>query len=255
MSQHGTTEVADGVMPSVASAIPFPGWEHRKAVQEAESAILDTLVKDDFQGPYWEMASNSLADYGWRTLVKWIGTGQIFDECLAIGRGLPPNDAARIVLFHDWDTRFELASDTVLAALPKFRERLASGSWDPEQASLATYFVGALILEFPNIYRRWERGRDLLEKEAPLDVMLDAPSADRGPAARAAARDEAERILWTMPPDLRKIVQLRADGYPLAEAARIIGKSPKAIEHRMARWRTRYAKRRSSEQPRQVARG
>ncbi|KMS80353.1 hypothetical protein ACH49_08380 [Streptomyces leeuwenhoekii] len=234
--------------------MPDPGQEHRKAVREAESAILDILARDEFQGPRWERTTSSLAEYGWLTLVKWLGTGQIFDRCLAIGRRLPHNEAARIVLLHDWDTRFELASDTVLAALPKFRERLASGQWDPEQASLTTYFVGALILEFPNIYRRWERGRVLAEKEAPLDVMFDAPSAERGPAAHAAAHDEIQRILWTMPPDIRKIVQLRADGYTLAEAAKILGTTTKAIEHRMARWRTRYTKRRTAEQSPQADR-
>ncbi len=251
MDQHSITGVADDASSSATPA--FPGQEHRKAIEEAESAILDILARDEFQGPRWERTTNSLAEYGWLTLVKWLGSGEIFGRCLAIGRSMPHNEAARIVLRHDWDTRLELATDTVLAAMPKFRERLASGQWDPGQASLTTYFVGALILEFPNIYRRWERGRALGEKETPLDVMFDAPSAERGPAARAAAHDEIERILWTMPPDIRKIVLLRADGYTLSEAAMILGMTTKAVEHRMARWRTRYAKRRTAEQPPQPA--
>jgi hypothetical protein len=56
-------------------------------------------------------------------------------------------------------------------ALPKFRERLADGRRQSTRSRLSTYFVGALVLDFPNIYRsglaRWSRSA----AEAPLDLL------------------------------------------------------------------------------------
>ncbi|WP_329234507.1 hypothetical protein [Streptomyces canus] len=99
------------------------------------------------------------------------------------GRAPAVTPAAMEVLRSDPDLRFERAIDTVLVALPKFRERLADGRWQSTRSRLSTYFVGALVLDFPNIYRSWLARRSRSAAEEPLDLLgaFDIESPQRGP--------------------------------------------------------------------------
>ncbi|MGW0819987.1 sigma factor-like helix-turn-helix DNA-binding protein [Streptomyces sp. NPDC002845] len=240
MRQRGiTSEVAEGTNVSSATS----GTPETVSRAAADAALVRALAADGFRGPRWDEFTSRLMEYGWRVLSSWIFSGAIFYECAKRGRALKVTPDVLEVLRSDLDLRSELAIDTVLAALPKFRDRLANGDWQPERSQLTTYFTGALILDFPNIYRSWDARRSRSFSEEPLDLSgtFDVESRQRGPAAIAEDRDEVRRIVGTLPTDVRKMLAMRAAGYTNQAIAGQLGITEKAVEGRLNRLRRRYA--------------
>ncbi|MEU3344234.1 sigma factor-like helix-turn-helix DNA-binding protein [Streptomyces sp. NPDC006700] len=235
-------EAVDGITPSAASASPEA--DGRRA---ADEALVIVLTADGFAGPRWEKFNRDLMDYGWRVLNGWIATGKIFHECSRQGRGLEVRAGALRAL-SDPDVRYELAADTIIKTVPKFRDRIADGRWQASRSRLTTYFIGAAILEFPNVYRRWESSLKVSSAEELWGLAGDfeGVSTERGPAATAADRDEVRRIVGTLPGDLQQIVELKADGYTTAEVAGLLGVTEKAVERRLYRLRRLLRLRRQS---------
>ncbi|MFD0444232.1 RNA polymerase sigma factor [Streptomyces indonesiensis] len=240
MRQHGITAEAaeDTKVSSAASTTP-----ETVNMAMADVALVEALAADGFTGPRWDQFIGHLMEYGWRVLRTWISNGTIFRECARQGRRLTVTPAAMEVLQSDADLRFELAIDTILAAMPKFRNRLADGFWQPTRSQLKTYFIGALILEFPNIYRGWEARRFGASVEEPLDLsgLFDVESPQRGPAAIAEDRDEVQRVVGTLPTNVRKIIAMRAAGYTTSDIAGHLSMTTKAVETRLSRARRRFA--------------
>ena len=71
--------------------------------------------------------------------------------------------------------RLQLALDTTVDALTFFRDRvLREGRWSFDGgATLTTYFIGACILTFPNVFRLWQRAECRWKRSL-------APSTDAG---------------------------------------------------------------------------
>lgn len=55
-----------------------PDEASRPARRAAEARVVDILRADNFQGPRYEKTTTRLMDYGWRTINKWIASGEIF---------------------------------------------------------------------------------------------------------------------------------------------------------------------------------
>ncbi|MEV2235342.1 hypothetical protein AB0H69_43240 [Streptomyces phaeochromogenes] len=220
----------------------------RSAGRAADARLVDILRADNFQGPHYEKVITRLMEYGWLTINKWTGTGEIFGHAHRAGRPVPthmtpPN--------WDGDARFEVVTETVIAGLDVFLEHgLIRGKWSPDGgASLATYFVGASVRSFRTVYTRWFRDAQVAQAELGLpSIDLDgAPSAREMPDLRAtdpcnaaATHDEIQRVLPHITgTQVRRGLALRALGYTQQQAAAEVGLTEKALEGRIGRIRAR----------------
>lgn len=250
--QHSTP--AERAGDDYPSSAPSPAQEPSLANEPerlaADARLIDILRADGFTGPRWERFNERLMQYGWGVLTKWIRDGQIFKECQKINRGLPVSDAIRKTLVNSPDTRCDLVTDTLIAASDSFRESLITGRWQPGASSLTTYFVGACIRSFPNVYRRWLTS--LVHWELPLfddpevlSLMVPNLSSlgDPDPEATFIAKESEQTLIATLPTNVRKIAKLRALGYGNTEIAGILGLSVHAVEARLARERKRRSRR------------
>jgi DNA-directed RNA polymerase specialized sigma24 family protein len=106
---------------------------------------------------------------------------------------------------------------------------------------LTSYFVGACVQRFPNVYRRWSRE---FQRRPPTESYSD----DDWSVAGLRAPDDVEQqivsatltreMLTTMPPNVRAIVELRMEGRSYADIARRTGAiSPRAVEGVLQRYR------------------
>jgi hypothetical protein len=220
----------------------------RASRRAAEARIVDILRTDNFQGPRYEKTTTRLMEYGWLTINKWTGTGEIFAQSRRAGRPVPLRMTAP-----DWDAdaRSEVATDTVVAGLDLFLEHgLIRGKWNPYGgASLATYFVGASIRSFRTVYIRWFRGVQVGQAELDLPPSdPDGASSDRDipdqratdPFYAAATHDEIKRILpYITDTKVRRGLAFRALGYTQQQAAQKVGLTEKALEGRIGRLRAR----------------
>ncbi|MEO3843208.1 hypothetical protein [Streptomyces sp. B22F1] len=224
------------------------GETRRLERRAVDARIVDVLRAENFQGPRYEKTTTQLMEYGWRTINKWNGTGEIFVHARRAGRPVPVRMTAP-----GWnaDDRAEVATDTVIAGLDLFVEYgLIRGKWAPDGgASLTTYFVGACIRSFQRVYIRWFRGVQTGQAELDRSVTdHDSASADReipdqratDPFYAAATHDEIKHILpYITDTKVRRGLALRALGYTQQQAAAEVGLTERALEGRISRLRTR----------------
>ena len=133
-----------------------------------------------YEGRDYEAFRDALAAYALPVLIAWCRSGRIFRECAEKGRRVGSCEIDR-------DVAPDLAADTTVDALARFRDDvLIPHQWDPGRgASLRTYFVGACVLAFPNVFRQWQRGEgaNVLSRAAehdPDDLLLPPPFRDPG---------------------------------------------------------------------------
>jgi DNA-directed RNA polymerase specialized sigma24 family protein len=127
-------------------------------------------------------------------------------------------------------------------AVVAFRDRvLKPGRWSQQGgATLKTYFVGQVLIQFVPVFKAWLRtGR----REVPVEEM----PADRDrsalidPEERAVASVEADRLLGLADGTTRAIILLRSRGYSQEEIAELLGlPSAKAVEARLYRFRSEH---------------
>jgi hypothetical protein len=163
------------------------------------------------------------------------------------GRALNPTDAEREILEGDFEERLDLALATVAESLTFFRDRvLRAGRWSFDGgATLTTYFIGACLLTFPNVFRRWrvaERKWNLALAAGRLALpegrtLADLPGSD--PADVVAGRSAVISELRSMPDGVRDAAALVVDGKSFAAAASILDTTERAIEGRLYRYRQR----------------
>lgn len=225
-----------------------PSPEHAQGRIErlqADAALVKVLREDGFTGPRYKIFATMLLDYGWKTMMSMTESGSIFSRARALGRPVAPH-----TMTSSWTEadRSAISTDSVTAGLEMFRRyALIGGAWRPEGgASLPTYFVGASVRAFPQVYRKWHREqlRELLElgREAELHVLPALLPGQQGadPADVAVTEDRIARALKLIQdPDLRRSLGLHAIGYTHAEAALQVGITPKALERRLDRARTK----------------
>ncbi len=128
------------------------------ARRQMDQVKLNSLVLAGLTGPEYEIFAGELAAYGYPVILAWLRRGMIWKHCADRGRPLRPTDADRETLANEFEERLELAFETVAEALKFFRDRvLRTGRWSYEGgATLTTFFMGACLLVFPNVFRRWQ---------------------------------------------------------------------------------------------------
>jgi hypothetical protein len=216
------------------------------ARREADRELISALAKAGFTGPAQEMFEAELAAYGYPVMMAWTRTGEIIRKCAEKGRPLGITDTGT-----GWsrDDRCELSTETVARALVYFRKKvLLPGTWDHARgATIKTYFVGACLFQFPNVYHRWNTERcnwqvrctpvvDDPEDPAGLRELPGRDSTDE----QAIARRELQLVMADLEenyPDLWRIVELKLQGFTDAQAAEQLGLSARAVEGQWYRFR------------------
>jgi DNA-directed RNA polymerase specialized sigma24 family protein len=216
------------------------------ATRETDRQLIEHLAQDGFAGPDQMIFETELAGYGYPVMMAWTRTGEIMKRVAEAGRPLSIPDTGP-----GWsrDDRSELSVETVARALVFFRNKvLVPGRWDPARGTtVKTYFIGACLGQFPNVYRRWagERRRwqntFVVALDDPDDPagMAQVPSKD-DPAYTAQTNHQVAQAMAELAdkdPILHQYAQLRLQGYPAAEAARQAGLSARAAEGRWYRFR------------------
>lgn len=189
------------------------------------------------------MLEDDLWAYGFRVLKSALRTGRIVTMCHDAGVPLYFSDEQRRVLHTSVEERDTLTVDTLTRAVPYFLSKvLARGRWNPERASLQTYFVGCCVRAFPDVFRAWARDRqkrlsELDQSEAIFDEQSAMPSSVE-PEFVATARDTIRVALRRARPEVRVICSLIAQGYTHAEIGEKLGGiSARAVEGHMRRLR------------------
>ncbi|MFD8779220.1 hypothetical protein [Streptomyces sp. NPDC059916] len=223
------------------------GASVRAARLKADQQIVDLLRRDGFTGPRYDKAAAGWWSYGWRIMVKWSRTGEIFARARKAGRPVAPS-----MITTSWskDDRYQVATDAVIGGMELFRERgLLQGGWVPEGgASLTTYVVGAAVRSFRPAYLTWFRDQQTGHVELDAKSGLHDDESQRDipdqravdPYYAAATADELARLLpHITDTQVRESLGWRALGYTQAEAAERVGLTPKALERRLSRTRNR----------------
>ncbi|MEV7026699.1 hypothetical protein AB0O00_31775, partial [Kitasatospora sp. NPDC093558] len=169
-------------------------------------------------------------------------------------RPLDADATARRVLRVRADERESLIGETVALAWTRFRKKaLIEGGWScAGGATLASYFVGAVLLAFPGAHRRWYREFGAgAAVELPLGDALpgivDGGEVQPEPAHDDTVPDQAacEALIAGLRPDLtadqcRKLAEIfrgRALGLTDKEIGARLGISESAVSMRVKRLR------------------
>ncbi len=228
------------------SAIGAPQAEQETPSRhEGDQELLRALRASGFEGIVWEYFANELAAYAIPVLMSWTRTGKIVKLCAARGMGIAP---PRKWSYQD---RSDVAYETIARAIKKFRGTLREEKWVPGRgASIKTYFMGAVIKEFPNSYHLWRNacvrpqdrpGPQALE-DMPAVAAIQPPRVRGDPAELVTDAVFVGELLAAMPPELRKAGLMLREGSSVAEAATAIGKTPGALRQQLLRFGGKYRK-------------
>lgn len=215
----------------------------RRAERAGDEALVAALADDGFAGPKYRLFERSLAQYGFPVMMTWIREGRIFRECADKGRPLPESPELLVHMANSLDTAQQLAGTTVAEALPQFRESaMVGGGWQAAGgASLRSFFIGACVLAFPNIYRKWftafqDEGREVRYGLVPDDLVLRGVTPD--PADATVSLAPFHVPLRSLPADTAHALRLIVfDGATHREAARASGMTENALRKRLKRLR------------------
>lgn len=157
-----------------------------------DEALVARLRGDGFAGRRYALFTAALAGYGLPVTIALIRRGEIFTLVAGRNRAVEASADLREHLAgpRGRDDREELASETVAVALRRFRQDvLLPGRWSTEGgATLNTFFVGACLLAFPNVFRAWRKHE--YEPRRHLWALPELP-VDTGPSRTAATEDPA----------------------------------------------------------------
>src|SRR5690242_19905890 len=149
-------------------------------LRSSGDAELYEMLRDiEFADQAFELLAVNLAAYGWGVLCAWLRSGTIFSKCAEQGRPVIPSDGERAVLYNEPDELHGLVNETLAEALVFLRAQAVSGEgkWDPTGDSLlTTYFVGACVLRFPTVHRRWSRLQQRTPPPAAVEVDVERPA-------------------------------------------------------------------------------
>jgi DNA-directed RNA polymerase specialized sigma24 family protein len=244
----------------------FDAEEQAEAQRAAESLaqrgkdleIYNDFALVGFTGPVYEIFRADLAAYGFPVVRAWVRRGLMFQYCAERGRPVTLTDEERIYVMsateNARDDRQELAVETVARALEFFhRHVMLKGRWSFEGgATIKTYFVGACVYAFPNVFNRWNGER---RRWRPVTDGLDPTLAEQrwrpldprladDPADIVADRQTVLNELRELPPHVRDAVTPVVLGdRTFADVAEQLGITERAVEGRLYRYRTEVARR------------
>ena len=226
--------------------------------REEDQELISKLAKSNFEGVAQEQFEAELAAYGYPIMMAWTRTGEIVRKSARNGRPLIIPSGG---LGWSSEDRSELSSETVARAVDFFREKvLRAGAWDHTRgATVKTYFVGACLFQFPNVYQLWQAERRRWDN-LPI-VSIDDPGIPgllyQVPGAedteyRVIARRQLQQVMAELGdkyPDLHQVVKMWLDGYTDAQAAGLLGVTPRTIEGQWHRFRRGYRRRGNGGRP------
>jgi DNA-directed RNA polymerase specialized sigma24 family protein len=148
-----------------------------------------------------------------------------------------------------------LSSETNARALQFFRKHvLLAGVWSPEGgASLRTFYVGACLFAFPNVFQRWAGERRRSSPTLPEQRSDEPEQTTWSPTGGNLQLDPAVTVtsaltvaneLKAMPSRTRAVAErIVLDGAPYAEIAAELGITERAVEGLLYRYRTEAQRR------------
>ncbi|MFD0538783.1 hypothetical protein ACFQY7_38700 [Actinomadura luteofluorescens] len=214
---------------------------------EQQRLVMD-MRTEGFRGPITTTWKAETVAYALAVMMSWTRTGQIVKECNARGRPIRlaeygPGRWSR-------EDRLELVGETVTRALQYFMTKvLAAGRWDPNKgASLNTFFIGACLFQFPNVYDRWAREQHSWDRigrserspeEAEVALTTSATWWEDPTSESALKRDHRRQILEKIAnPQTRAAAQMILDDKTIKETAAALEMNEKTLRTRLGRLRT-----------------
>lgn len=192
---------------------------------QADEELLLVLQFEQFTGPLWERFSRELSRYGLGVMRAWIRHGTIYGKAKA----LTGYCLGRIEGWPDDQTIDDIATDTVVAALIYFRDKvLMTHRWQSSGgASLATFFIGQCLYQFANIYRsalRAEKER-IQEATTPMaELPEDRFDIIKGIEETIVAKDTMAEAMALLSTDrARRALFLQEHGFTQREIADELG--------------------------------
>ncbi|MDN3359099.1 sigma factor-like helix-turn-helix DNA-binding protein [Actinomadura sp. DC4] len=220
------------------------GPHQRQRRRNADHVLFEKLRTCDPASLTYHVYTTEFCVYGKAIMIMLMRTGEIIYRCATTPRGRP----RPLPVSHtpDWTLadRQELADESVTRGLVYFMAHaVRAGEWDPAgPASLKNFFVGACILQFPNVFDTWSRHRSRWEENprlvreqavVPEPASPDVTSAD---AMFLLMRDELLRVLA---PRDRKVIWLLLNGSSYVEIAATTGLTSRTVEGIVRRVRAR----------------
>lgn len=201
---------------------------------QADEELLLALQLEQFTGRLWERFSRELTRYGLGVLRAWIRHGTIYGKAKTLtGYGL-----GRIEGWPDDQTIDDIATDTVVAALNYFRDKvLKTHRWQSSGgASLGTFFIGQCLYQFANIYRSalWAEREHIQEATTPMDELPeDEFDVIKGIEATIVANDTVAEAMALLTTDrARQALFLQEHGFTQREIANKLGlRDAKSVEN------------------------
>ncbi|MET8997165.1 hypothetical protein [Amycolatopsis sp. NPDC004169] len=261
---------------AIIDSAALPGSHHEEEQHAAENLqrleadrdLVEQLRADGFTGPRFDLFQRMLVSYGIPVIRSWITRRLIYDLCAAHGRGmkaLAPDEVREYLAGRaGQDDRVELALETVAIALKMFRERaLLGGQWSPEKgAALGTYFIGACLLAFPNVFRSWVReykrwqpvqryglpdsaGEQLKDRRQSLDRGFDEDPADVA-CGRALVLNHLHLLREQPAATVYVVAAVVLQGKSYAEVGSEVGLSAEAVKQRLYRYRIELQRRQAN---------
>jgi hypothetical protein len=236
--QVDTSAIPTGVDADLEQSKAAEAREHA-ARQAAEDELVARLRKAGFQGEEYVRFERQLVAYALKVLDAWLRHGQIFRECAALGRRADPKDWERTRLYESPEDREDLTVAVVGKAIVGFRaDALVGGGWQGSKgASITTYFMNWVIREFPNQFRSWQSAEARWRRLPPARVPHELWLSD--PAELIAQREVVLSEIRKLSAGQQEIIALHYDGYSNPQIAAVTGKTVKAVERTLERWRER----------------
>jgi DNA-directed RNA polymerase specialized sigma24 family protein len=225
---------------SSASERQPPGGRQTDPVQLAVDAKLwEAVAAEGLGGPLYRRLIDEIIRNALPRLVAALRSGRVFVWCAQA------NSRIRLWAPHDWnDTdRRELALATVTRAALRFHRTADEGrGWSQDHGvTLATYFFGLCIDEFPNEFKAWLTDRRQARWQADAVAQL-SPTDSPDPAEAVLVSDDIRQRLAVLSQDQRTAIVLQAAGFSQIEIAARMHLSVRAVEGLIYRGRRRLSR-------------
>jgi DNA-directed RNA polymerase specialized sigma24 family protein len=198
--------------------------EHERRLR-ADAELLLSLQLEGFQGRNWDRLRDRLARYGYAVIRSWCLNGKIFFYARTAGFG--GLTSRRL----DADAATELATETTAKALAFFEKNVLRkpNVWQARRgATLKTFFIGASIRAFGNVYGRWRR-ENLPLPTTGGELIENSPGKYVDPGTVL----EVGRTLRKLKAGDQQLILLVRHGYTQREIADQLTLSAKAVERRL----------------------
>jgi hypothetical protein len=139
----------------------------------ADEALVEGLARTHFTGPVYEKFADRLVRAGYKASLRWIRQGAMHDKCRDRGRPIGAFPAGV-----DAKNCDDLAQRTAEEGEKLFRDVALRGNlWiNVGGASLLTYYFGACVHAYPNVYRRWFSAQWPKSPKSPAQHQYEPPA-------------------------------------------------------------------------------